>query len=52
MDIMEIIESRHSVRQYLDKAIEAEKREVLNKMVQDINAEAGLNIQIFYTHIF
>lgn len=48
MDIMEIIESRHSVRQYLDKAIESDKREILNKMVQDFNTVAGLNIQIFY----
>ena len=48
MDIMSVIESRHSVRQYLDTAIETEKREFLNKMVQDFNAEADLNIQIFY----
>lgn len=48
MDVMSVIESRHSVRQYVDKQIEAEKREVLNKMVQEFNAEAGLNIQIFY----
>ncbi len=48
MDIMSVIESRHSVRQYVDKPIETEKRDVLNKMVQEFNAEAGLNIQIFY----
>lgn len=48
MDIMSVIESRHSVRQYVDKPIETEKRDVLNKMVQEFNAESGLNIQIFY----
>lgn len=51
MDIMSVIESRHSVRQYVDKPIEAEKRDVLNKMVQEFNAEAGLNIQIFYDEL-
>lgn len=48
MDVMSVIENRHSVRQYVDKAIEAEKRDVLNKMVQDFNSEANLNIQILY----
>lgn len=48
MDVMAVIENRHSVRQYVDKAIEAEKRDVLNKMVQDFNSEANLNIQILY----
>lgn len=48
MDIMEIIEQRHSVRQYTDKKIEAEKREVLNQLIANINGKSGLHIQVFY----
>lgn len=48
MDILQIMESRHSVRQYLDKAIETEKREILNKLTKEINAESGMNIQVIY----
>ncbi|MCQ2592471.1 MAG: hypothetical protein MJ188_06760 [Treponema sp.] len=42
------MESRHSVRQYVDKPIESDKRDVLNKMIQEFNTAANLNIQIFY----
>lgn len=48
MTPMEIIEARHSVRQYKDVKIEAEKREVLNKLCEDINKESSLSIQIIY----
>lgn len=48
MTAMEIIEARHSVRQYKDIKIEPEKREILNSLCAEINAEAGLNIQIIY----
>lgn len=48
MDIMEVIEQRHSVRQYTNKKIETEKREVLNQLITKVNAESGLHIQIFY----
>lgn len=48
MDIMEIIEKRHSVRQYTDQKIEAEKREVINELIANINRENGLHIQAFY----
>lgn len=48
MTNMEIIESRHSVRQYKDAQIETEKREVLDTFCSEINAESGLNIQIIY----
>lgn len=48
MDIMEVIEQRHSVRQYTDKKIEAEKRDILNQLIKEINEESGLHIQIFY----
>ena len=48
MDMLELMKQRHSVRQYEDKAIEPEKREVLDKLISDINKEKGLHIQIFY----
>ena len=48
MEYVKLMEARHSVRQYTDKAIEAEKREQLNRLVKEINKEAGLHIQILY----
>lgn len=48
MDIYELMEQRHSVRQYTDKAIEPEKRGVIDAMAAQINKEADLHIQIFY----
>lgn len=44
MDILEIIKSRHSVRQHTDRAIEQEKRTAINVCVNEINAESGLAI--------
>lgn len=48
MDLLEAIKTRHSVRQYLDKPIEKDKRDVLLKDVEEINKESGLNIQILF----
>ncbi|MDO4379581.1 MAG: nitroreductase family protein [Clostridia bacterium] len=48
MEMLEIMNRRHSVRQYTDVAIEQEKRETLNALIEEINAESGLHIQIFY----
>ena len=48
MDILEIMKSRHSVRQYTDKKIESDKRSILNELVKECNSESGLNIQIIY----
>ena len=48
MDIMEIMKQRHSVRQYKDQAIEPEKKNEINACIKEINAESGLDIQIFY----
>ena len=45
MDIVEVIRQRHSVRRYLEKSIEYEKVEILNKEVEDINKETGLHFQ-------
>lgn len=48
MELLEIMKQRHSVRQYTDKKIEDEKRNVLMDAVQKINQESGLNIQILF----
>lgn len=48
MDVLELMKSRHSVRQYLDAEIEPEKRATLGELVARINAESGLNVQILY----
>lgn len=48
MDILEIMQARHSVRQYTDGKIESEKRNVLNELARECNTESGLNIQILY----
>lgn len=48
MELLEIMRARHSVRQYLDKPIEEEKRKELNELIADINAATGMHIQILY----
>ena len=48
MEIMEIIKSRHSVRQYTEQKIEREKREALDALVRQCNEKSGLHIQIRY----
>ncbi len=48
MSKLEVMKTRHSVRQYTDKPIENEKRDVLNKLTSEINAKSGLHIQIVY----
>lgn len=48
MDMMEAIRERHSVRQYTDREIEPDKREILEKEIGKINAESGLHIQIIF----
>lgn len=42
------MEARHSVRQYKNKKIEAEKRLILDEVCKECNAESGLHIQILY----
>lgn len=48
MNILEIMKTRHSVRQYLDTPIENEKREILNDFVKNVNENNGLNVQVIY----
>jgi len=46
MDIYEAMAQRHSVRQYLDKPLEAETLEKLRELIAEANAESGLHIQL------
>ena len=48
MEIMELIRSRHSVRQYLDKPIPQEIRTQLDAYAAELNRAGGLNMQILY----
>lgn len=48
MDILEIMRARHSVRQYLEKPIEAELREQIDNYIDELNQESGLSIQSIY----
>ncbi len=47
MKTIEAIEQRHSVRQYLEKPIEAELAGKLQDEIEAINRESGLHIQMF-----
>lgn len=48
MEMMELMRSRHSVRQYQEKKIPEEVRVELGKAVEELNREGNLNIQILY----
>lgn len=48
MEKMDIIRSRHSVRQYQDKKIPVDIREKLNDYAAALNQESGLHMQILY----
>ena len=45
---MDLIRKRHSVRQYKDKSIPANIREALDAYADQLNAQGGLHIQLFY----
>jgi len=46
MDIKEAINARHSVRQYLNKPIDADLVQKLNGIIEECNKESGLHIQL------
>jgi hypothetical protein len=46
MTLLEAIDARHSVRQYLAKPIEREKIAALKEAADSLNAESGLRLQI------
>lgn len=48
MELLELMKSRHSVRQYTPAPIEDEKRTALNALAEELNKKSGLHIQIIY----
>ena len=46
MTLQEAIIARHSVRQYIDKPIEAEKIQQLQDLINECNREGNLHIQL------
>jgi len=46
MTLLEAIQSRHSVRTYIDKPIEANLVAILQEKVNEVNAEGNLHIQL------
>jgi len=46
MNIIDVMKSRHSVRSYLDREIEPEKVDALQKEIDECNKESGLSIQL------
>lgn len=46
MEIMELMEQRHSVRRYLNKPIEADKIAILQAEIAACNEESGLHLQL------
>jgi hypothetical protein len=46
MTLQEAIVARHSVRQYIEKPIEAEKIEELKALIEECNCEGGTHLQL------
>ena len=46
MTLQEAIVARHSVRQYMEKPIEAEKIEELKALIDECNREGGTHLQL------
>ena len=46
MDLIEAIQTRHSVRKYTDQPIEVAKLATLRNAIDEVNAESGLYIQL------
>ena len=48
MEMMELMKQRHSLRQYTDRVIEAEKRSALEELTAALNRKFGVHMQIIY----
>ena len=46
MTLLEAIQSRHSVRKYIDKPIDEESASILHNKVKELNKEGNLHIQL------
>ncbi|MCQ2792760.1 MAG: hypothetical protein MJ208_04495 [Bacilli bacterium] len=47
-DLIKFLESRHSVRKYLDKAIEDDKKQIITDLIEKINQEHGTKFAVFF----
>lgn len=47
-NLIEFLESRHSVREYIDRQIEEEKRVQITDLVDEINREHGTHFEVFF----
>lgn len=48
MDMIKLMEQRHSVRQYQKRVIEPETQAALKELIEKINKEVNLHVQIFF----
>ena len=48
MDILQVMKERHSVRQYKNQPIKQETKAEIRDLISEINAESGLQMQIFF----
>lgn len=46
MDLKEAMENRHSVRRYVGKDVEPEKKEAIASLISEINAETGMHFEL------
>ena len=47
-NLIEFLESRHSVREYLDRKIEDEKRVIITDLIDEVNREHGTRFEAFF----
>lgn len=48
MELLDAIKARHSVRRYLDRKIEDDKKRILEDLVQSLNKESGLSFHLVW----
>lgn len=47
-NLIKFLESRHSVREYLDKPIEEEKRKIIVDLINEINQKHGTKFEVYF----
>lgn len=47
-NLIEFLESRHSVREYLDRKVEDEKRVIITDLIDEINRTNGTHFEVFF----
>lgn len=48
MDVLNLMRSRHSVRSYIDKPIEDDKKIAINELIASLNEKYGTNVQVVF----